>query len=100
MCSHYRKLSALMNFLIFRVGVSAAEEFFDIDMGYDVEIQNGYINIIKMYPSVMKMDPELKTKIEIHKRNCRFSDEIPQNMTMFNQYSASACKFDCMMRYR
>ena len=46
------------------------------------------------------MDPELKTKIEIHKRNCRFSDEIPQNMTMFNKYSASACKFDCMMRYR
>ena len=53
-----------MNFPIFRVGVSAAEEFFDIDMGYDVEIQNGYINIIKMYPSVMKMDPELKTKMK------------------------------------
>ena len=82
------------------MGTSAAEEFFDIDMAYDAEVQSGYKTIIKVYPSVMKMDPELKTKIQIEKRNCRFSDEIPENMTMFTTYSASACKFDCMMRYR
>ena len=69
-------------------------------MSYDVEIQAGYKTIIKVNPSIMKMDPDLKSKLSIAKRSCRFSDEIPENMTMFNKYSLSACRFDCMMKFR
>ena len=69
-------------------------------MSYDVNIQSGYKTIIKVNPSIIKMDPDLKGKLDIGKRNCRFSDEIPENMTMFNKYSLSACRFDCMMKYR
>ena len=33
-------------------------------------------------------------------RNCRFHDEIPDNMTLFNSYSMAACKFECMLTIR
>ena len=32
-------------------------------------------------------------------RNCRFDNEMPENMTLFTNYSMSACQFECMLSY-
>ena len=82
----------------FRVGINEVDDFFD--MTFDADVESGYKTIIKVYPSVVKMDNNLKAKLPLEKRKCRFADEIPPNMTMFTRYSTSACKFDCMVKYR
>ena len=83
---------------IFRIGINNPHQFFDL---FDpTEIESGFKVVFKLWPNVITMDQDLKSQLTVTERRCRFSDEVPENMTLFNMYSPSACKFDCMVKYR
>ena len=83
---------------ICRIGINNPYEYFDL---FDAtEIESGFKVIVKVWPTVISMDPELKSRLTIEERRCRFSDEVPKNMTLFNKYTTSACTFECMVKYR
>ena len=84
--------------LPYRIGINAPYEFFDLLQ--PTEIESGFKVVIKVWPTVISMDSELETGLTIDERRCRFTKEVPKNMTMFNKYSTSACTFDCMLKYR
>ena len=65
-----------------------------------IEIESGTKVELTIWPTVIKMDTKMKSLLSIEQRKCRFSDEIPENLTLFKAYSTSACSFDCMLKYR
>ena len=81
-----------------RLGITSPDEFFDIGQEY-IHIQPGTINVIRVKPSQLVSTDDIKS-VSIAARNCRFEDEIPENMTMFQSYLRKACLFDCMFQYR
>ena len=80
-----------------RLGITSPDEFFDIGQEY-IHIQPGTINVIRVKPSQLVSTDDIKS-VSIAARNCRFEDEIPENMTMFQSYLRKACLFDCMFQY-
>ena len=61
--------------------------------------RSGKRNIITVKPVGFETPDDLR-KVPMQKRNCRFSDEIPKNMSRFKVYTKDACQFDCMADYR
>ena len=50
-------------------------------------IQRGFTTIINVKPTSFVTDIALKNKLDPSRRNCRFDDEMPQNMSLFQKYS-------------
>ena len=65
-----------------------------------IEIGSGNKVEVTVWPTVIKMDIKMKSALTIEQRKCRFTDEIPETLTLFSEYSTSACLFDCMLKYR
>ena len=55
--------------------------------------------VLTIKPVRVVSDENVKTSVEPLSRNCRFNDEIPENMTLFKSYSMVGCRFECMARY-
>ena len=85
-------------YIHFRLAINSPDEFFDIGQEY-IHIQPGTINVIRVKPSQLVSSDDVKS-VNIAARKCRFEDEIPENMTMFQSYSRKACLYDCMFQYR
>ena len=84
-------------FLIhFRLGINSPHTFFDMAEARKVNAGRHTTFSIKPFKVVTDEDIGLAPL----QRNCRFHDEIPDNMTLFNNYSMAACKFECILTIR
>ena len=57
----------------------------------------GYDTTILIHAEELETANEVRA-ISLDKRNCRFSDEIPANLTIFKHYTQAICKFECNLR--
>ena len=69
-------------------------------MRYITELVPGYTNDFIVKATQTVADSDIKFKLLPLERNCRFDDELPENMTVFKKYSQAACKFECMISIR
>ena len=69
-------------------------------MNYIIEVVPGYINHITVKPTEIEANRDIRYELTPLERNCRFSDELPSNMTLFTNYSMEGCKFECMASIR
>ena len=79
----------------FRIGVNEPKNFFD--MSYMTELVPGYQNFFTVKATKTIASSDIKDTLTPLERSCRFPDEMPMNMTLFNSYSKAACKFECMI---
>ena len=63
-------------------------------------VEPGFVNQFTITPTEISSDANLKESLLPLERNCRFKDEIPNNMTLFKHYSMAACQFECMVAFR
>ena len=82
-------------FFFLRIGINAPKNFFD--MNYMTEVVPGFTNYVTIKPTKIISSNDLKGHLSPLERSCRFSDEIPNNMTLFKGYSKAACQFECMI---
>ena len=82
----------------FRIGISNSDSFIDVNLN-PTTVQRGFKTLIKVQPSVTISDNGIKD-LTIEDRQCRFQDEIPKDMTLFQKYSPASCRFECMYHFR
>ena len=70
------------------------------DMMYASKLYPGYHEEFLIRPTHVDVDDHLKQDLRPSERNCRFHDEIPNNMTLFKNYSMAGCQFECMLLIR
>ena len=63
-------------------------------------IEPGFLNQFTIKPTEISANDNLKQTLTPLERNCRFKDEMPSNMTLFQHYSMAACQFECMVTIR
>ena len=80
------------------MGINEQRNFFD--MKYMTEVVPGFINDFTIKATETVADIGIKSNLSPLERNCRFNDELPENMTIFKKYSQAACKFECMVSIR
>ena len=85
-----------MLIIYFRLGINSPHTFFDMAEARKVNAGRHTTFSIKPFKVVTDETIGLTTL----QRNCRFHDEIPDNMTLFNNYSMAACKFECILMIR
>ena len=66
-------------------------------MNYMTEVVPGFTNYFTIKPTQTVSSNDLKGHLSPLQRSCRFNDEIPNNMTLFKNYSKAACQFECMI---
>ena len=86
----------IMLIMHFRLGINSPQAFFDMTEARKVNAGRHTTFSIKPFKVATDEDIGL-TPLQ---RNCRFHDEIPDNMTLFNGYSMAACKFECVLTIR
>ena len=70
------------------------------NMMTNVKIKRGFKTTLTISISnVIEPDSDMKHLLSIEQRECRYSEEVPSNMTLFNEYSQSGCIFECMAMY-
>ena len=82
----------------FRIGINPPGMFFD--MLSASKLYPGYHEIFSIRPTQVDVDENLRYDLTPTERNCRFHDEMPNNMTLFKNYSRAACQFECMLSIR
>ena len=82
----------------FRLGINSPQAFFDMTEARKVNA--GRHTTFSIKPLKVGTDANTKSGLTPLQRNCRFHDEIPENMTLFNSYSMAACKFECILTIR
>ena len=92
------KLSLSLKDNIFRVGINPPSMFFN--MLSAIKLLPGHHTIFSIKPTKIVADKNLEYDLTPLERNCRFQDEIPDNMTLFTNYSMAACQFECMISIR
>ena len=70
------------------------------DMTFATKLMPGHHTTLQIKPTKVVTDQNLRFDLTPLQRNCRFFDELPDNMTLFNEYSMAACKFECMLLIR
>ena len=70
------------------------------DMTNPIKLMTGHHNIFSTIPSKIVAEESLKNSLLPLDRHCRFHDEMPENMTLFSNYSMAACQFECMISIR
>ena len=70
------------------------------DMMYASKLYPGYNEIFSIRPTQIDVDDHLRHDLTPSERNCRFHDEMPNNMTLFKNYSMAGCQFECMLSIR
>ena len=78
----------------YRIGIYEPRNFFDVN--FMTELVPGYINEITIKPTKTDASKDIEDVSPL-RRNCRFSHELPKNMTLFKNYSMAACQFECMI---
>ena len=78
----------------FRMGINEPRNFFD--MSFMTELVPGFSNYFTIKPTGTDADSNIEDISPLH-RNCRFGNEMPDNMTLFKTYSKAACQFECMI---
>ena len=64
------------------------------------KVNAGRHTTFSIRPLKVETDPNTRSGLTPLQRNCRFSDELPENMTLFTKYSMEGCKFECMISIR
>ena len=82
----------------FRIGINPSNMFFD--MTNAIPLLTGHLNIFSTTPSEIVAEESLRRSLLPLDRHCRFHDEMPENMTLFSNYSRAACQFECMISIR
>ena len=82
----------------FRIGISNSDSFIDINVN-PTTVQRGFKTLIKVQPSATVSDNGIKD-LSIEDRKCRFHDEMPKDMSLFQKYSPATCRFECMYHFR
>ena len=83
---------------IFRIGINPPGIFFD--MFSATKLLPGHHTTFSIKPTKIVADESLRDTLSPLQRNCRFEDEMPNNMTLFTNYSMAACQFECMISIR
>ena len=82
----------------FRAGVSNGQGFLDVNLN-PITLSRGYKTTISVHPTSIISEEGIRS-LSIEKRNCRFEDEVPDEMNLFKKYTPSACRFQCMLDFR
>ena len=82
----------------FRIGISSPHDYFDV-FSNPVIVQRGYKTVVKIKPTTMTSDSNI-VNLDIYKRRCVADGEMPNQLKLFKEYSAAACKFECMYKFR
>ena len=82
----------------FRLGINSPQAFFDMTEARKVNA--GRHTTFSIKPLKVGTDANTRSGLTPLQRNCRFHDEIPENMTLFNSYSMAACTFECILTIR
>ena len=69
-------------------------------MRYMIELVPGYTNEITVKPTKTLADSSIENSLTPQQRQCRFGNEMPDNMTLFKHYSKAACDFECRVSIR
>ena len=85
-------------FLSLRIGINPSGMFFD--MLSASKLYSGYHKTFSIRPTQVVTDEHLRQDLSPSERNCRFHDEMPDNMTLFKNYSMAACQFECLLSIR
>ena len=64
-----------------------------------MNIQRGFKALLKVKPLQVVSDEDIRG-LTISDRNCRFDDELPEDMVLFQKYSPTGCRFECMFQFR
>ena len=83
----------------FRIGINNMYSPFDM-ISTPTLLSKGYKTLITVKPIEVHTDPILEFNLDPERRKCRFKNEIPDNMTLFNNYSMAGCLFECRIKYR
>ena len=79
------------------MGINEPKNFFD--MNFMTQLVPGYFNMVTIKATKTEASSDIKDISPLH-RNCRFGNELPDNMTLFKNYSMAACQFECMIGIR
>ena len=82
----------------FRLGINTPSTFFD--MTGASKLKPGRHTTFSIRPTKLLADENVKSTLTPLQRNCRFGDELPENMTLFKTYTMAACKFECILTMR
>lgn len=82
----------------FRVGINSMHSFFDMTSTPTL-LSKGYKTLITVKPIEVHTHPSLELALDPERRRCRFKNEVPDNMTLFNEYSMAGCSYECKIDY-
>ena len=77
-----------------RIVFGEPRNFFNVH--YMTELVPGFTNEFSIKPTRTQASVDIKDVSPL-RRNCRFGNELPENMTLFKNYSMAACQFECMI---
>ena len=81
-----------------RISLNAPDTFFYMNSPSAIT-RSGYKTIITLKPTGFET-LLTEDELSIDKRKCRFSHEVPENMTLFKRYTKNGCHFECIAEYR
>ena len=81
-----------------RLGISSKDSFHEVNLN-PTTINKGYKTLIKVKPTSVISDENIKS-LDIDQRRCRFEEEVPEDMVLFKKYTPSACRFECVFKFR
>ena len=93
-CSFLIMLSTLSNS---RIAIGESKNMFNAF--FMKELVPGFVNEFTIKPTKTKANRNIKNVSPLH-RNCRFDDELPEDMVLFQKYSPTGCRFECMFQFR
>ena len=82
----------------FKVGINSKHAFFDMTSTPTL-LSKGHKTLITVKPIEVHTHPSLKLALDPERRRCRFRNEVPDNMTLFNEYSMAGCFYECKIDY-
>ena len=78
----------------FRVNLGEPLDVLNSQGSFDILIpRRGYITDLFVSPLQFMASEDIR-KLSLEQRNCRFNDELPENMTIFREYSQAACEME------
>lgn len=80
----------------FVIGINNADDAFNMRAEV-VKAEIGKLTEILVTPTQYLASSNIRP-LDLEIRQCRFRDEVQENMTIFKYYTQSACQFECLLK--
>ena len=82
----------------FSVSINTPDEFYNV-LQNSIDVEAGTEMLIRVKPVQLISEDSIRSE-PIEQRKCRFENEVPKDMPLFQIYSRNACLFNCMYQFR